>query len=236
MRHRQLLPQLLVEHSMDEITVAEEDRIWVRGWFPILFELSCIVNRCKLDVRTRALTVCSVLKQYTVIWDFLYNMLVFACRLCLRWLKHTERISNPTGGKISFKFCLEYLTIWNYPNNIKRFESTCSNSLSLAKSFHNWFVKILLQKAEWMTTTCNHALFAIVDVFTQYYESLGPLLMDDIFTQLSWCVQQGTLVDDLFINTDNFYLLFYKNCVFNGFRSWAVGQNWYTLLRTFSHI
>lgn len=50
-------PQLLVEHSMDEITVAEEDRIWVRGWFPILFELSCIVNRCKLDVRTRGLTV-----------------------------------------------------------------------------------------------------------------------------------------------------------------------------------
>ncbi len=42
-----------------------------------------------------------------------------------------------------------------------------------------------------MTTTCNHALFAIVDVFTQYYESLGPLLMEDIFTQLSWCVQQG---------------------------------------------
>lgn len=42
-----------------------------------------------------------------------------------------------------------------------------------------------------MTTTCNHALFAIVDVFTQYYEILGPLLMDDIFVQLQWCITQG---------------------------------------------
>ena len=33
--------------------VPEEDRVWVKGWFPILFELSCIINRCKLDVRTR---------------------------------------------------------------------------------------------------------------------------------------------------------------------------------------
>jgi hypothetical protein len=47
-----------MEHSMgEELGVAEADRIWVRGWFPILFELSCIVSRCKLDVRTRALTV-----------------------------------------------------------------------------------------------------------------------------------------------------------------------------------
>jgi brefeldin A-inhibited guanine nucleotide-exchange protein len=42
---------------MEELTVPEEDKVWVRGWFPLLFELSCIINRCKLDVRTRALTV-----------------------------------------------------------------------------------------------------------------------------------------------------------------------------------
>lgn len=47
------------------------------------------------------------------------------------------------------------------------------------------------QKAEWMTTTCNHALYAIVDVFTQYYDVLGNLLLDDLFVQLHWCVQQG---------------------------------------------
>jgi len=36
--------------------IPEDERLWVRGWFPILFELSCIIGRCKLDVRTRALT------------------------------------------------------------------------------------------------------------------------------------------------------------------------------------
>ena len=47
------------------------------------------------------------------------------------------------------------------------------------------------QKAEWMTTTCNHALYAICDVFTQYFESLSDVLLDDILAQLYWCVQQG---------------------------------------------
>ena len=42
-----------------------------------------------------------------------------------------------------------------------------------------------------MTTTCNHALYAICDVFTQYFESLNVLLLDDILAQLYWCVQQG---------------------------------------------
>lgn len=42
-----------------------------------------------------------------------------------------------------------------------------------------------------MTTTCNHALYAICDVFTQYFESLNDVLLDDILSQLYWCVQQG---------------------------------------------
>ena len=42
-----------------------------------------------------------------------------------------------------------------------------------------------------MTTTCNHALYAICDVFTQYFESLSDILLQDILSQLYWCVQQG---------------------------------------------
>ena len=42
-----------------------------------------------------------------------------------------------------------------------------------------------------MTTTCNHALYAMMDVFTQYFEVLAPVLLDDILAQLLWCVQQG---------------------------------------------
>jgi brefeldin A-inhibited guanine nucleotide-exchange protein len=45
--------------------VPDADRIWIKGWFPILFELSCIVSRCKLDVRTRGLTVLfDIVKTY----------------------------------------------------------------------------------------------------------------------------------------------------------------------------
>ena len=52
------------------------------------------------------------------------------------------------------------------------------------------FCFVFMQKSEWMTTTCNHALYAIVDVFTQYYDALHPLLLDDLYKQLQWCVNQ----------------------------------------------
>ena len=42
-----------------------------------------------------------------------------------------------------------------------------------------------------MTTTCNHALYAVVDVFTQYFEVLSDVLLEDMFLHLLWCVQQG---------------------------------------------
>jgi brefeldin A-inhibited guanine nucleotide-exchange protein len=41
-----------------------------------------------------------------------------------------------------------------------------------------------------MTTTCNHALYAIVDVFTQYYDIMSPILIDELYSQLKWCVKQ----------------------------------------------
>lgn len=35
------------------------------GWFPVLFELSCIINTSKLDIRTRSLTILfDVVKHY----------------------------------------------------------------------------------------------------------------------------------------------------------------------------
>ena len=48
-----LLLQMFKEHSSEDGGVPEADKVWVKGWFPVLFELSCIINRCKLDVRTR---------------------------------------------------------------------------------------------------------------------------------------------------------------------------------------
>ena len=45
--------QMFREHFAEDAGISESDRIWVRGWFPVIFELSCIISRCKLDVRTR---------------------------------------------------------------------------------------------------------------------------------------------------------------------------------------
>nr|CAD7458237.1 unnamed protein product [Timema tahoe] len=137
--------KLFGEHNMEDMNVPEEDRVWVRGWFPLLFELSCIVSRCKLDVRTRALTVLfEIIKTYGDTFK-------------QHWWKDLFQI------------------LFRIFDNMKLPE-------------HH------TEKAEWMTTTCNHALYAIVDVFTQYFDILGPLLLEDLYIQLHWCVQQGESV------------------------------------------
>lgn len=67
-----------------------------------------------------------------------------------------------------------------------------------------------LQKAEWMTTTCNHALYAICDVFTQYFEALNDVLLDDILSQLYWCVQQGEHTESYVLALFSFNFKFQK--------------------------
>ncbi|XP_012062393.1 PREDICTED: brefeldin A-inhibited guanine nucleotide-exchange protein 2 [Atta cephalotes] len=135
-------PNLFAEGMMDESgMVSEEDRAWVSGWFPLLFELSCVVSRCKLDVRTRALTV-------------LFDV-----------VKTHGASFKPHWWKDLFQ------VLFRIFDNMKLPEQ------------HT-------EKAEWMTTTCNHALYAIVDVFSQFYDILGPLLLEQLYFQLLWCVQQ----------------------------------------------
>ncbi|XP_028850185.1 brefeldin A-inhibited guanine nucleotide-exchange protein 2 isoform X2 [Denticeps clupeoides] len=134
-------PQALREYTSDDMNVAPGDRVWVRGWFPILFELSCIINRCKLDVRTRALTVMfEIMKSYGHTFE-------------KHWWHDLFRI------------------VFRIFDNMKLPEQQT-------------------EKTEWMTTTCNHALYAIGDVFTQFYEPLSEVLLADIFVQLQWCVRQ----------------------------------------------
>lgn len=136
-------PHLFTEHAgmENDVSVSEEDRVWVRGWFPMLFSLSCVVNRCKLDVRTRGLTV-------------LFEI-----------VKTHGEAFKPHWWKDLFNILFRIF-----------------DNMKLPEQF--------TEKNEWMTTTCNHALYAIVDVFTQYFDVLGPLLLSDLYTQLHWCVQQ----------------------------------------------
>ena len=42
-----------------------------------------------------------------------------------------------------------------------------------------------------MTTTCNHALYAIVDVFIQFYRSIPEALVNELYGHITWCVHQG---------------------------------------------
>ncbi|XP_055508524.1 brefeldin A-inhibited guanine nucleotide-exchange protein 2-like isoform X2 [Leucoraja erinacea] len=134
-------PQVLKEYTSDDMNVVPGDRVWVRGWFPILFELSCVINRCKLDIRTRGLTVMfEIIKSYGQTFE-------------KHWWQDLFRV------------------IFRIFDNMKLPEQQT-------------------EKSEWMTTTCNHALYAICDVFTQFYEILSQILLDDIFSQLHWCVQQ----------------------------------------------
>lgn len=39
---------LLTNQVEESGNIPDMDRIWIKGWFPILFELSCIVSRWKI--------------------------------------------------------------------------------------------------------------------------------------------------------------------------------------------
>ncbi|CAF1187165.1 unnamed protein product [Adineta steineri] len=135
-------PQIFREHAGEDlINVPEEDRVWVKGWFPILFELSCIISRCKLDVRTRALTVMfEIMKSY--------------------------------GEAFTHNWWIELFNIvFRIFDNMKLPDTQ-------------------IEKIEWMTTTCNHALYAIVDVCSQFYDDIPESLVIDLYSQLKWCVNQ----------------------------------------------
>ncbi|XP_039270898.2 brefeldin A-inhibited guanine nucleotide-exchange protein 1-like [Styela clava] len=137
-------PDLFERHSGEDTSkpdMPNRDNIWVRGWFPILFELSIIISRCKLDVRTRGLTVMfEIMKTHgdsfhTDWWNDLFQII----------FRIFDQMKVP---------------------------------------------ELQLEKSDWFATTCNHALFAVCDVFTQYYETLSPTLLHDVYGQLLWCVEK----------------------------------------------
>ncbi|VDD93760.1 unnamed protein product [Enterobius vermicularis] len=134
--------ELIIDHQWEDgASIQATQRVFLRGWFPIMFELSCIIGRCKLDVRTRSLTVMfEIMKTY-------------GSEFKNEWWKDIFQVA--------FRIF---------------------DVMKLAEE-HN-------EKKEWMRTTCNHALYAVVDVFTQYYPVLSTILLDSIYDQLKWCAKQ----------------------------------------------
>ena len=99
------------------------DRVWIRGWFPVLFELSCIINTSKLDIRTRSLTILfDVVKNHGA--DFEANWWLDLFRVLFRIFDIVKNDADKGSHK------------------------------------------------EWMDTTCNHTLYAMTDVFNEFFPKL----------------------------------------------------------------
>jgi brefeldin A-inhibited guanine nucleotide-exchange protein len=127
-----------VGSTLSSSTVIHRDRVWIRGWFPVLFELSCIINSSKLDIRTRSLTI---------LFDIVKNY----------------------GDSFESDWWLDLFRV-------------LFRIFDLVKNDHN--------NKEWMDTTCNHTLYAMTDVFNEFFPKLAPLLLQDLLGQFEWCVLQ----------------------------------------------
>ncbi|CAJ0573252.1 unnamed protein product, partial [Mesorhabditis spiculigera] len=125
----------------EKFAMAGRDRIWLRGYFPALFELSCIIKRSSLDLRTRSLTV---------MFD----------------------IIRSHGAEFQEQWWTEVLKIIFTIFDPTKFDDSNAD------------------KREWVTTTCNHALLSVVDVFYQYFDVLAPTAMPIIYDKFAACIHQ----------------------------------------------
>lgn len=139
-----------------QVTIDDNQAIWVRGWFPILFELSCIVITTKVDVRTRALSV-----MFEII-------------------KINGSTFKPDWWNDLFQIIFRIFDYMKIPDNVD-----------------------FADKSEWMKNTCSLALHSIVEVFTQYFDMLGPSLLSQFYNQLIWCVSQDD--ESLAVSAINYF-------------------------------
>eukprot|EP00049_Salpingoeca_infusionum_P023789 m.13862 g.13862 ORF g.13862 m.13862 type:complete len:1705 (+) comp6055_c0_seq1:251-5365(+) len=131
------VPELFVNPQEES---GEEPQIWVKGWFPVLFGLSRIINRCKMDVRTRALTVMfEIMKTY-------------GDRFLPQWWTDLFRVVFRTF-------------------NDKKLQDMSSAQ----------------ERNEWMSTTCTHTLRSIVDVVSQFFDTVQDCVVVDLLGLLRWC-------------------------------------------------
>ncbi|KNC76169.1 hypothetical protein SARC_11320, partial [Sphaeroforma arctica JP610] len=48
-----------------------------------------------------------------------------------------------------------------------------------------------VEREEWMSTTCNHALFAIIEMFGTHRTVLLDVAFEDLLDRIHWCLNQG---------------------------------------------
>ncbi|VDM16431.1 unnamed protein product [Hydatigera taeniaeformis] len=190
-----------------EITSSEEDKeddvLWKRGWMPILYELFRIINDCKLDVRTRGLTVFfEVIKSYGSTFHLSWWVQIF--KLIFSIFEHGRDTSlGVTAPSHAAK------TETTLQNNRHRLIS--GDQLDAFGITYRIFTSPA-DRSEWLTTTCNHALYSVIDIFSQFFDQIGdsllgrqirfpqyqgqrdlmraPVIVGDLYKQLKWCCLQ----------------------------------------------
>ncbi|CAH8874145.1 unnamed protein product [Trichobilharzia szidati] len=178
-------PSCESNHVIHAYSLPEDDQIWLRGWMPVLCELFRVINGCKLDVRTRGLTVFfDILKshgnQFKPLWWRETFSVIFRVFQHFRIPSVSSEFNNATVNAESD----------NTANHLPALSlASASDSQSTINGMHHQTLSNM-ERTEWMNTTCNHTLFSVVDIFTQYYDVLHDILLDDIYQQLRWCCLQ----------------------------------------------
>ncbi|KAL7059279.1 hypothetical protein AAHC03_013401 [Spirometra sp. Aus1] len=150
-----------------------DDRVWRGGWMPVLYELFRVINNCKLDVRTRGLTVFfEILKTYGSTFHLAWWNQIF--KLIFSIFEHGR---DPTNTP----------QVPHTGISRQRLFSNCE--LELPAISHRVFSSAA-DRSEWLNTTCNHALYSVVDIFTQFFDQIGNSLLSDLYRQLRWCCLQ----------------------------------------------
>lgn len=106
-----------------------------------------IRSSCKLDVRTRGLTVFfDIIKTYGAQF-------------------------KPLWWRETFTVIFRVFHHFRSPSMSRGMDGIGESGLGLSS----------MERTEWMNTTCNHTLFSIVDVFSQFYEPLHSILLGTFF-------------------------------------------------------
>ncbi|VDD77898.1 unnamed protein product [Mesocestoides corti] len=170
-------PESLVVDNVKE----DDDLLWKRGWMPILYELFRIINNCKLDVRTRGLTVFfEIIKSYGSTFRLTWWVQIF--KLIFSIFEHgRDTSSSATVTPQTPKedgFC---------PSGRHRLFS--GDQVDAFGITYRVFTSTT-DRSEWLNTTCNHALYSVADIFSQFYDHIGDTLLSNLYEQLKWCCLQ----------------------------------------------
>ncbi|VDN96225.1 unnamed protein product [Rodentolepis nana] len=165
----------------------EDDAAWKRGWMPIFYELFRVINNCKLDVRTRGLTVFfEVIKSYGS--SFVLSWWIQIFKLIFSIFEHGRDTSSSAAGVPTNQRQQSSAEHAAIERNYRR-RLFSGDQLEAFGITYRIFTSPT-DRSEWLNTTCNHALYSVVDIFSQFFDKIADDLLADLYVQLKWCCLQ----------------------------------------------